>query len=265
MRWPGAQSVTEISGLAFVDSCALAHNDSGDGAFLYVLPQVDTDSLVPSVSTCGSQKREIPAGAVDWEDMTTDPFGNWYLGDFGDNRRQRDSLQIYRYSPATFRTDTIVYSYPGGRYHDCEAMVFQGGKLHLFTKAKAGLRRQYWTFHYQVPAHAGYHIATLQDGIYLPRRVVTAADVDSLSGQLILTAYNYKRILGFFPAAASSIISFTSYPGTQFFRGEMSRRNLSWAIPNQVEGISFYDDRYFYVAREKTGPWQARIRRKRRR
>ncbi|MEL6668634.1 MAG: hypothetical protein AAFP08_06665 [Bacteroidota bacterium] len=278
-----------------MNSCALAHNDSGDGPFVYVLPQVEASldfanlqgadndfgdrtglpSQASHDATRGSpldisgqviSKFEIMgAEAVDWEDMTTDPSGRIYAGDFGDNLRRRDSLKIYRYDPRHAALEIISYSYPGGRRHDCEAMVFQSGSLHLFTKAKAGRRGGYWTYHYRLPAREGFYTADLVDSLYLPRRVVTAADVDSLSGQLILTAYNYKRILGFFPAAASSILTFSDYPDGQFFRGNLERRNLSWAIPNQVEGVAFYSDRYFYVAREKTGPWQSRIRRKKRR
>ena len=32
---------------------------------------------------------------IDWESLTTDPQGNWYIGDFGNNRLNREYLQIY--------------------------------------------------------------------------------------------------------------------------------------------------------------------------
>ncbi|MEM6394705.1 MAG: hypothetical protein AAF741_00055 [Bacteroidota bacterium] len=260
MHWPNAEEVIEISGLAFVDSCALGHNDSGDEANVYLISSAEfRRNSADEIETIN-----LSAAARDWEDMTTDPVGNWYLGDFGDNFRRRDSLQIYRYHPEIQQTDLIEYTYPDGRRHDCEAMVFQGGKLHVFTKARPGIRKQYWSFHYSIPAEPGSYEARLVDSLYIPRRAVTAADIDSLSGELILTAYNYKRILGFFPAAASSVITISNYPEGRFYRGEVKRKNLSWATPNQVEGVAFYDDCYFYVAREKTGPWRARIRRKKR-
>lgn len=32
---------------------------------------------------------------IDWESLTTDIEGNWYIGDFGNNKLQREYLQIY--------------------------------------------------------------------------------------------------------------------------------------------------------------------------
>ncbi|MEM7572680.1 MAG: hypothetical protein AAF433_07260 [Bacteroidota bacterium] len=300
-RWFLGPELAEISGLGIRDQQVYAHNDSGDGPFLYRMP----------IGSAYTERDRIAAAARDYEDLTSDPAGNWYIGDFGNNRRQRDDLRIYRYHPATKRTDTIHFTYAFssqeesyssgrfstsagggiaadtlalvwsqseaeildpqealvasmGRQHDCEAMVYLDGQLHLFTKAKAGQRRQYWTYHYRLPAQPGYYTAELVDSLYLNHRVVTGADIDSSRNQLLLTSYNYKQILGFFPTSASSLIQLSDYSEDRFFEGRVHRRNLSWAVPNQVEAVAYYDDRFFYIGRERTPLARARIKRKRR-
>ena len=284
-RWFPGPELAEVSGLGFADEQVFAHNDSGDGPFLYRMP-LGQNTI---------ERDTMAAGARDYEDLTSDPAGNWYIGDFGDNLRNRNDLRIYRFQPATGETDTIRFNYAYssrggndsrgtsstsagptalpmtsdvvalyGRQHNCEAMVYLNNYLHLFTKARAGQRGQYWTYHYRLSAEPGYQVAELVDSLYLNHRVVTGADIDSIRGQLLLTTYNYKRVLGFFPTAASSMVQLSNYPDGRFFQGQIDRRNLSWAIPNQVEAVAYFDERYFYIGRERTPLARARIKRKRR-
>lgn len=256
-------SLEEASGLSIQnDTSFYLHNDSGDGPFLYAFNPANNDI----------KPLRIPAQAKDWEDLTCDEVGHFYIADTGNNAGKRLRQVIYRYDATSAQSDSIVFTYPqqngSGRLvrgnYDCEAIVFANNQLHLFTKALAGRRKSYWAYHFRLPAEPGKYEAELVDSLYLPRRVITAACLDSERQELVLTAYNYKRVFGFFPAVASSLISITDYPEGRFFEGKIERRNLSWAVPTQYEAVDFYDDRYLYIATERTKMKKQGLRRVRR-
>ncbi len=58
------------------------------------------------------ETRRLPVPNRDWEDLTTDPTGNLYIGDVGNNRNARRDLRIYRYHPVTGQLDSILLRYP---------------------------------------------------------------------------------------------------------------------------------------------------------
>ena len=82
------ETLKEISGGVFVnDTTLIAHNDSGNEPFLYV---VNLDgSIRHKALLTGS-------GNIDFEDITTDNKGNIYLGDFGNNANTRRDLTIWK-------------------------------------------------------------------------------------------------------------------------------------------------------------------------
>lgn len=242
--------LSEASGLSIHEGVFTWHNDSGDGPYLY---RTDIAGNITGRDT-------LSAGARDYEDLTRDPAGRFYVGDFGNNTGRNTRQIIYRYNPKTGVTDSITYRYPGqkgegrkqpGNY-DCEAVVFQSGVLHLFTKDQVFGRGQFYAYHFRVPAIPGEYTAELVDSLYLPRRVITAAAVDSVRGELVLTAYNFNFLVGKLPTGSASLITLSDYPEGRFFQGEAKRRNLSWAWPTQFEAVGFYDERWLYVASEAT-------------
>ena len=239
----------ENSGLIIAGDQFIWHNDSGDGPYLY---RTDATGKLLRTDT-------LSAPASDYEDLTRDPAGNLYVGDFGNNRGTRTSHAIYRYDTAG-RTAAIHFTYPDqagagilepGDYN-CEAMVYYRDSLHLFTKNELGGRGNFYTYHYRLPARPGTHVADLVDSLYLPRRVVTAGALDSVRGELVLTAYNFRMLLGIFPSGAASLITITDFPAGRFLRGRVHRRNLAWGWPTQFEAVDFYDEKWLYVAAEAT-------------
>lgn len=242
--------LNEASGLSIRNGAFTWHNDSGDGPYLYTTDSTGTIT----------HRDTLTANARDYEDITRDPAGRFYVGDFGNNAGRNTQQTIYRYDPVSGTTDSIVFHYPKqkgegreqtGNY-DCEAMVYQNDFLHLFTKDQVFGRGRFYTYHYRVPATPGDYTAELVDSLYLPRRVITAAAVDPVCGELILTAYNFKFLLGKLPTGSASLVTLSDYPEGRFFRGKVHRRNLSWAWPTQFEAVDFYDERWLYVASEAT-------------
>jgi hypothetical protein len=248
IRLPPALS--EASGLSIDDGKFIWHNDSGDGPYVYT---TDAGGTILEYDT-------LTAGAVDYEDLTRDAAGRIYLGDFGNNSGKRTEMQVYRYDPLTQKTAMIRFTFPGqdggGRDQpgnpDCEAMVWQGGYLHLFTKDQLFGKGRFYTYHYRLPAAPGRYEATLIDSLFLPRRVVTAAALDTVRRELVLTAYNFKMLAGIWPSGAASLITISEYPDDDFLRGRVHRRNLSWFWPTQFEAVDFFDEDWLYVGSEGT-------------
>lgn len=48
----------------------------------------------------------------DWEDLTYDKNGNFYIGDFGNNRNNRQDLTIYIFNPENLILDSIKFNFP---------------------------------------------------------------------------------------------------------------------------------------------------------
>jgi hypothetical protein len=248
IRLPAA--LKEASGLVINEGEFTWHNDSGDGPYTFTTDQRGTIIRSDTLS----------ATAFDYEDITHDDKGNRYLGDFGNNTGRRTDQRIFRYNPAKQGTDSIVFTYPGqnggGRNqpnnYDCEAMIWHNDTLHLFTKDQLFGKGKFITYHFRLPATPGRYVAELVDSLRLPRRVVTAAAFDPERGELVLTAYNFKFLAGFWPSGAASLISITDAPEGRFLRGKVRRRNLSWFWPTQFEAVDFYDGQWLYVGSEGT-------------
>ncbi|GAA71565.1 hypothetical protein P20439_1641 [Pseudoalteromonas sp. BSi20439] len=131
----------EISGIEFDKYKRLwAINDSGDEPKLY---RLNKDGSIAKEILVSNAKN------IDWEDMTQNKFGHFFLGDFGNNKNERKWLTIYKIeNPIDIKTNTteaeiIKFTYPEldgspiqpeQRNYDLEAFVAYGRHLYLFTK-----------------------------------------------------------------------------------------------------------------------------------
>ncbi len=125
------------------------HNDSGDGPFLYAFDRQGRRRGVWKVAG---------AKANDWEDVAAGPgpqkgLSYLYVGDIGDNDRDRKKIIVYRVAEPAITGDTVVNNlvepyetapaeaihlqYPDGR-HDAEALAVHPatGDLYLITKTR---------------------------------------------------------------------------------------------------------------------------------
>ena len=127
------------------------HNDSGDGPFLYAFDNRGARRGTWRVSG---------AAARDWEDIAAGPgpkqgASYLYIGDTGDNRRQRKEVIVYRVPEptilpgdvnsrkstprATEAAEALRLRYPDGS-HDSEALLVHPitGDIYLITKITFG-------------------------------------------------------------------------------------------------------------------------------
>ena len=125
------------------------HNDSGDGPLLYAFDREGRRRGVWSVAG---------AKADDWEDVAAGPGPQQgqsylYVGDIGDNNRDRKKIVVYRVAEPAVTADTVVNNsvepyptapaeaihlkYPDGR-HDAEALAVHPstGDLYVITKTR---------------------------------------------------------------------------------------------------------------------------------
>jgi hypothetical protein len=175
----------EVSGLAASRSHDVlwAHNDSGDEPRLFALASDGTTRAVVTVT--GAQ-------AHDWEDVALDGT-TLYVGDIGDNRRERAGIVVYRVAEpapdgtvaATEPAAAIALRYPDGP-HDAEALMAdpRTGDVVVVTKDLAGVARVYRA----APEEGGAleHVATLELGV---GEMVTAGDVSDTGDVVALRTY----------------------------------------------------------------------------
>ena len=148
------KSVNESSGIAASKRNAdlfWTHNDSGDGPFIFAFDRQGKNRGVWRVTG---------AAAVDWEDMAIGPGPGrgqsyLYLGDIGDNSRNRDYVTVYRVAEPlitakdsastrqnprdTEPAEAIQLRYPDGK-QNAEALLIHPstGDLYIVAKVSSG-------------------------------------------------------------------------------------------------------------------------------
>lgn len=215
-----------------------------------------------------SSKSTFGLAFYDWEDITQDS-ANFYVADCGNNANgNRTDLKIYKFAksliagsgttvtiPAT-SIEVINFSYsdqtsfaPTGANNtrfDCEAVAFNRGKLHLFTKNWIGN----YSVHYVLPSIAGSHIAERMDSINTGGVKITAADFGAYD-ELILLGY---EITGFGKCA---LFLDYGFDGTYFYLNTGCRRkiDISTAITyGQLEAICFVNALHGFAGNENFRP-----------
>lgn len=193
--------LNESSGIEVNNNNELwSFNDSGGEPELYCF------------DTLGTMKRTVVvknAINVDWEEITQDDKGNFYICDFGNNDNDRKNLRIYKIpNPANLFNDTveaeiIKFSYPDqkefppskvNKNYDMEASFYYKDSLYLFSKNRtepySGFLRVY-----TLPIVAGEYTAKLIDSIYIGSGPffadwVTSADVAPDNSSFVLLSNN---------------------------------------------------------------------------
>ena len=228
----------EISGIEFDKKKRLwAINDGGDDPKLYRLGEdgaIEKEILVTNAKN------------IDWEDMTQNKFGHFFLGDFGNNKNDRKWLTIYKIeNPIDIKTETteaeiIKFTYPemdgtpitpNKRNFDLEAFVEYKRHLYLFTKNRTepfdGI-----TNVYKVGDHAANFDAQLIDSF----KTCTTLEKLCWITSAALSPDRTKLVL----LDSTSIWLFENFKADKFFSGDVSRIDLG--IVTQKEAITFYDD-----------------------
>jgi hypothetical protein len=228
----------EISGIEFDKFNRLwAINDGGDDPKLYRLNE--DGSIAKEVQVTNAKN-------IDWEDMTQNDFGHFFLGDFGNNKQERKWLTIYKIENPidikghTTEAEIIKFTYPeldgnpvtpDKRNFDLEAFVAFGRHLYLFTKNRTepfdGI-----TNVYKVGDHAANFDAELIDSF----KTCTTMEKLCWITSAALSPNRSKLVL----LDSTSIWLFENFTEDKFFSGDVSIIDLG--IVTQKEAITFYDE-----------------------
>lgn len=190
----------------------------------------------------------------DWEDITSDPQGNIYIGDFGNNDNDRRDLAILKVdlkeaSQATTRViQTTKFHYEGQTgfppkksdwLYDCEAFVEMDGNFYLFTKNRTkGFDGTFLIF--KVPNKEGNFEAKLIGKLKLQGgysdAAITSAAINSKKDKIILLTHKNIHML-------------SGFNGDDFTATEIQKIPLNHN--SQKEAIVFLDDENLLIADEK--------------
>ncbi len=243
------EEVRETSGLAFFNNGLWTLNDSGGEPVIYKL-----DTLTGKVI---QRVRISNAVNVDWESMTTDDEFV-YIGDFGNNSGNRKDLRIYKVSirdipdrgDVSIASTIINFYYPDQpdkhiqkrkfNNYDCEAMMAVDDSLYLFSKNW----ENYKTRVYALPKVPGSYAASLVDSFNV-RGLVTAADYNIESGEVILQGYTNKSWVPF----AWLLFDFNSH---HFFSGNKRRVDMPNILTTQTEGVVYVHGKKVIISSEQT-------------
>lgn len=236
-RTGSLQGVRESSGIALgtLAGTFWTHGDHGSRPELY------------QVNWQGERLQTVPvpgATAVDWEGLAHDDKGRLYIGDLGNNANDRRDLTIYRFDPATPEATAariqVRYAdqqeFPPAdkraRNFDCEALLWRGGKLYLFTRD----RGQHTSCRlYELPDAPGEAVAKYV-GTYELEGEISGADLSPDGRQLALVGHG-KLFLVALPSTS------------QLLGGTV--RTIPLPGAGQTEGVAYADARTLIITAEQ--------------
>lgn len=252
-------SLNEISGMIFWNGKLYGHQDSGGTTNVYEFDP-ETGSITKTITLSGVTN-------VDWEDLTQDET-NIYVGDIGNNANgNRTDLKIYKFSKSLITDDAVItipqtaieiinYTYEdqidfsntgaNSTAFDCEALAFNRGKLHLFTKNWIGNT----TTHYVLPTTAGTYVAKKKETYNVDSYKITGADFGA-DDLLALVSYQTS---GF--AFCGLFLNF-GFDGTYDYleTGTMRFFNIgSAAFIGQIEAVCFKENLELFISNEYINP-----------
>ncbi len=246
--------VKETSGLVVFNGKLWTFNDSGGEPILYA---IDTTShqIVQQITVSS-------ASNVDWEDITMDDE-YLYVGDMGNNSGVRDDLVVYKIlktsipinGNSSVQASAIKFSYADQKLfsktwehnYDCESIISAGDSLYLFTKNRAD---QYCHI-YSLPKEPGTYAIHCKDR-FNTQGLITGADYDASTGQVLLTGYTSQAYIPF-------VWLLFDFPNHDFFGGNKRRIELQNTLSTQVEGVTFYLPRQVLLSAEKSSGYSARV------
>jgi len=196
------------------------------------------------VDGTGQQVGEFTLGAPnhDWESLSRDNSGNYYMGDCGNNGSDRQNLAILRFRPSQpSQVGKINFKYPdqtafppskSERNFDCEASLWHAGQVYLFTKDRA---TQSTCKVYSVPETPGTYTAKAVTKIAIPGQV-TDARLSPDGHRLVLLARQELFILD-----GNSWEEILKAPP----------RQISLKGAGQTEGVAFKDQNTLLITTEQ--------------
>jgi hypothetical protein len=176
----------------------------------------------------------------DWEDLTSDSIGNIYIGDFGDNKKNRESYIIYKVlEPDEITKHTtaekISFRLPSKmKQENFEGFFIYNNHFYIFNKENKKGRM------YKVPNKIGDHIAEFVTEFRLDgnKNKITSADISD-DGKTVILLNRDK------------LWKITNFKSDDFFNGTIE--TFDFNLISQKEGVCFKDNQTVYITDERVG------------
>ena len=174
---------------------------------------------------------------IDWEDLTSDSEGTIYIGDFGNNYKNRTSFTIYKVTNAenaksSANARLINFKLPEGMDSiDFESFFLYKGNFYIFSKDSKKCEL------FKVPNKAGNHVASYISKIKLKGKhtKVTSADISDDGGIVVLLNHN-------------KLWKLTGYSNDDFLNGTIEA--LKFEHNSQKEGINLINNTQVLITDE---------------
>lgn len=238
-------SLKEVSGIAYKDNLIYSIEDRGNKNEITVM---DLTGKIQKTLTLNKTEN------IDWEDLTFDPQGNLYIGDFGNNANDRQDLSIYKIEPSDLTGETaevaytITFEYPEQKdfppkkkdfMFDVEGFFEYQNFFYLFTKNRSkGFDGS--SYVYKIPNTAGHHRAKLI------KTITTCGDYQNCA---ITSAAISPDQTKFVLLSHSKIWLFENLPAKNIAEGEMSEIDLEHF--SQKEAVTFKNNETLLIGDER--------------
>ncbi len=246
---PGLSRVGSLKGVV-PESSGLA--PAGAGPTYFSFGDDGNSPTLYEITGAGKLVRtlEVPATNTDWESLSRDGSGNYYIGDCGNNESLRRDLRLYKFRPdAPQAVGTIAFTYPDQtafppkkkqRNFDCEASLWHDGQVWLFTKDRGQQRASKV---YTVPDQPGTYTAKLVTSLSIPGEVTDAA----------LRADGHRLVL--LGRGELFILDGDSWPNIL----KATPQHVSLTGAGQTEGAVFKDDQTLLISTEQGGLYEFKL------
>lgn len=195
---------------------------------------------------------------LDWEALASDGAGNLIIGDVGNNLSRRRELLLYLVPEPTpgmasvAPTRRLTFTWPDQTEfpdpemsHDCEALFWYRGKLHLLTKHRRDTLSRLWRAEIPATATRAYLSPV---GAFDAHGMVTDASVSPDGRRLAVLTY---RMLWVFDLAGS--------PENPLAAPALARPLQPPVSQWQLEGCAWVDNETLLLGAEEGGLFRVRL------
>lgn len=244
----------EASGMVYLDA-----NNEGTNNGLFMLEDSKKPYIYKVCEISGKIKQVIKIDGAQFKDKETLTADDHYLyiGDIGDNKGKRKSLQIVRIPLAELipgldtvrvKGETITLEILGKQkpnkkkhnIHDFEAMIVKDDSIYLFSKR----RKDYKTVMYALPNELGHQVAypTCE---FDTKGLITGAALNPETKELVLIGYQRKKKNPY-------LIYFSNFDICDAASRPKFISLTNDALSFQVESVTFYKNNQLLFSNEWT-------------
>ena len=210
---------------------------------IWTIQDSGNDSALIGLNDKGNIIRDITitnASNIDWEDLTSDQYGNIYIGDFGNNNEKRKIFRILKIKHEDLiknstTAEIIEFTLPKTlKSKDFEAFFILKNSFYLFSKET----KKFVIL--KVPNKIGRHEAIVRSDFNLDGKnnKITSADISNDGKTVALL--NHDKLW-----------KLSGFEDDDFFSGDIEE--LSFEHDSQKEGIGFKNNSTVIISDERNG------------